>query len=158
MSVFTTIKDSTQGAPKTKEWYRSQLFQQLGDYTGGFSQGDIIYFNYSPSTPAQKLPWYDAFPMVQIMQNDAGLLQFEGGNLHYLRPEMRQSVAKTWGSGGLQYPIQCHHKYFMSNATNIKVVPREEFVDMVPLPVEKFYTSVGSRWIDIPSSFIWSKL
>ena len=96
--------------------------------------------------------------MVQIMQNDAGLLQFEGGNLHYLRPEMRQSVAKTWGNGGLQYPMQCHHKYFMSNATNIKVVPREEFVDMVPLPVEKFYTSVGSRWIDIPSSFIWSKL
>jgi len=157
MSIFQDVKDLAGGSSQSKDWYRSQMFYGLQDYTGGFLSGDIIFFNYGAATSPDKLPWYDQYPMVQIYDRDMQNLQFQGGNLHYLRPEMRRAVGKSWALGGRQYPLQCHHKYFMSNATNIKVVPREEFTDIIPLPLEQFVMSVVGRWMEVPSSHIWSR-
>ena len=153
---FKDIRDLASGASKSKDWYRSQVRYELEPIGRPLQAGDIIFYDYVAQSA--NLDWYDMHPLTYVREIDSFLQQFNGGNIHYLRPSIRQAVGKSFASGGTTYPAKCHHKYFMSNATNIKVVPREEFIDMVPLPVEKFYTSVGSRWIDIPSSFIWSKL
>ena len=46
MSIFTDVKDLAGGATQSKQWYREQLTYGLEDYTGGFTVGDIIFFNY----------------------------------------------------------------------------------------------------------------
>lgn len=155
MSIFTDIKDLAGGKKKSKDWYRSQAFYGLQDSTG-FAVGDVIYYAYAAAT--EKLPFYDRFPMVLITDIDMQNLQFSGGNLHYLRPDARRSVAKSWGGGSVSYPSRCHHKYFMSNASNIKTVRREDLIDMTPLPLEQFTMRRAGVRIDVPSSFIWSRL
>ena len=42
MSVFEDIKDATQGKPKSKDWYRGQLFGALDP--GEVKVGDCIYY------------------------------------------------------------------------------------------------------------------
>lgn len=155
MSIFTDIKDLAGGQKKSKDWYRSQAFYGLQD-SKGFKIGDVIYFAYSAQT--ERLPFYDRYPMVLITDIDLPNKQFSGGNLHYLRPNVRRSVAKSWGGGSVSYPMRCHHKYFMSNASNIKTVPAVDLLDMTPLPLEQFVTDVAGRLLDTPSSFIWSRV
>ena len=47
MSIFTDVKDLAGGAMQSKQWYREQLQYGLESYTGAFTLGDIIFFNYS---------------------------------------------------------------------------------------------------------------
>ena len=158
MSIFQDVKDLANGYPKSKSWYREQLQFGLQDYTGAFNVGDIIFFNYSAQTP--DLPFWDTFPMVRIRRVDYQKKQFEGGNIHYLRPHNRQSMAKAWGAGSISYPRRCHHKYFMSSCTRVYDVPQEEMDDMVPIPVEQFVIRPPGlgRVMEVPSSIIWSRL
>ena len=65
-----------------------QLQFGLQSYTGAFTVGDIIFFNYSAQTP--DLLFWDTFPMVQITDVDYDNKQFSGGNIHYLRPSTRK--------------------------------------------------------------------
>tara|TARA_B100000941_G_C28363554_1_gene478341 strand:- start:614 stop:754 length:141 start_codon:yes stop_codon:yes gene_type:complete len=46
----------------------------------------------------------------------------------------------------------------MSSATNMYIVPKEELANFTPLPVEQFVRDVMGRYVEIPSSFIWSRL
>ena len=68
MSIFTDIKELAEGKAQSKQWYREQLQYGLEDYTGAFTVGDIIFFNYSAQTP--DLKWWDTFPMVLISDVD----------------------------------------------------------------------------------------
>ena len=158
MSIFNDIKDLAGGAPKNKKWYRSQLVYGLQPYDGGFMTGDILFFEYSPQTPSPPLPWYDRYPMVQVLDRNLGKGQFSGGNLHYLRPEFRRAVGRQWATGSNQYPMQCHHKYFMSSISQAMDVPRDNFKNWTPLPLEEFWIKRGGMWIDLPSSHIWSRV
>ena len=115
MSIFTDIKDLAEGVKQSKQWYREQLQYGLEEYTGAFTVGDIIFYNYSAQTP--DLQFWDTFPMVLITDVDYQKKQFSGGNMHYLRPNTRKSMASTWASGSISYPMRCHHKYFMSSVT-----------------------------------------
>jgi hypothetical protein len=46
----------------------------------------------------------------------------------------------------------------MSSAGNIKTVPSIDLKEMkVPLPLEQFTMDVAGRYIDVPSSVIWSR-
>ena len=96
--------------------------------------------------------------MVQITERDTTKGQFTGGNLHSLRPNYRRSVGNMWATGAYQYPMQCYHKYFMNSVSNAKTIPREEFVNWNPLPLEQFWIKRGGSWMDIPSSHIWSRV
>jgi len=156
MSVFTDVKDLASGKKQSKDWYREQLMYGLEDYSGGFEVGDIILFNYSAAT--EKLPFYDKYPMVLITDKDTVNAQFSGGNIHYLRPSVRKSICQSWSSGSNAFPQRCYHKYFMSNARQIKTVRRVDLNNMTPLPIEQFTMSRVGRMIDVPSSFIWSRL
>ena len=158
MSIFTDVKDLAGGVTQSKHWYREQLQYGLESYEGGFTVGDIIFFNYSAQTP--DLPFWDTFPMVLITDVDYQKMQFSGGNMHYLRPSSRRSMGNSWASGGISYPMRCHHKYFMSSVTRAYNVPQEEFREMTPLPVEQFVIRPKGlgRTMEVPSSIIWSRL
>tara|TARA_B100000287_G_scaffold17507_1_gene17589 strand:+ start:15910 stop:16389 length:480 start_codon:yes stop_codon:yes gene_type:complete len=158
MSIFTDVKELAGGANQSKSWYRSQLQYGLESYTGAFTVGDIIFFNYSAQTP--DLLFWDTFPMVQIVDVDYDLMQFQGGNIHYLRPSTRKSVGASWAAGSISYPKRCHHKYFMSSCTSVYEVPRDSFEDMTPLPVEQFVMRPKGlgKTLEVPSSIIWSRL
>ena len=156
MSIFTDVKDLAEGKAQSKQWYREQLQYGLEAYEGAFTVGDIIFFNYSAQTP--DLKFWDTFPMVLVTDVDYQKKQFSGGNMHYLRPNVRKSVASAWASGSISYPMRCYHKYFMSSVSNPKVVPREEFINWNPLPLEKFWIKRGGMWMDIPRSHIWSRV
>lgn len=156
MSIFSDVKDLAGGKKQSKEWYRSQLMWGLDSYDGAFAPGDIIFYGYGAATP--KLPFYDKYPMTLITDVDYQNLQFSGGNIHYLRPSTQVSIASTWSSGSISYPARCHHKYFMSNASNIMKVPKEYLNNYTPLPVEQFLLNAAGRYIEVPSSFIWGKL
>lgn len=156
MSIFTDVKDLAGGKSQSKQWYREQLQYGLESYQGGFIVGDIIFFNYSAQTP--DLKFWDTFPMVLITDVDYGNRQFSGGNMHYLRPNSRKSMANTWAAGSISYPMRCHHKYFIGRASNIRLVPPVDLRDFVPLPSEQFVRELGGVRIEIPSSFIWSRL
>ena len=158
MSIFTDVKDLAGGIKQSKQWYRAQLQYGLESYEGGFTVGDIVFFNYSAQTP--DLAFWDTFPMVLITAVDYQKKQFSGGNMHYLRPNSRRSMANSWASGGISYPMRCHHKYFMSSVTRAYNVPQEEFREMTPLPVEQFVIRPKGlgRTMEVPSSIIWSRL
>lgn len=156
MSIFTDVKDLAGGKRKSKEWYRNQMLYGLDPYQGEFSPGDIVFFSYTAAT--KNLLFWDRFPMVLITASSINTGHFQGGNLHYLRPSMRQSVARGWGGGAFSYPQRCHHKYFMSNANNMHVIKQKDLIDMIPLPVEQFVLRSVGRVIDVPSNFIWSRL
>lgn len=156
MSIFTDVKDLASGKKQSKDWYREQLMYGLESYTGGFNVGDIIFFNYGAAT--EKLQFWDTYPMVLITDKNENTGHFEGGNLHYLRPSARVSVGNMWSSGSIAYPTRCHHKYFMSNASQIYKVRPIDLQNMTPLPVEQFVLRAAGRVIEVPSSFIWSRV
>ena len=158
MSIFTDVKDLAGGIKQSKQWYREQLQYGLEAYEGAFIVGDIVFFNYSAQTP--DLKFWDTFPMVLITDVDYQKKQFSGGNMHYLRPNSRQSMANTWAAGSISYPMRCHHKYFMNSVTSAYNVPSEELKDMTPLPVEHFVIRPKGlgRTMEVPSSIIWSRL
>ena len=158
MSIFTDVKDLAGGIKQSKQWYREQLQYGLESYEGGFTVGDIIFFNYSAQTP--DLPFWDTFPMVLITDVDYQKMQFSGGNMHYLRPSSRRSMANSWASGGISYPMRCHHKYFMSSCTSVYIVPQDELSEMTPLPVEQFVMRPPGlgKTMEVPSRIIWSRL
>ena len=106
MSIFTDVKDLAEGKKQSKEWYRSQLQYGLEPYEGTFEVGDIIFFAYSAAT--EKLQFYDRFPMVKISDKDDPNMQFSGGNLHYLQPSARKTIAAQWSMGSPAYPARCH--------------------------------------------------
>ena len=156
MSIFSDIKDATGGAAKGKDWYRARLVDSLQPFSGILAVGDIIFYQYAAQT--ELLPFFDTYTMTLVSEVDFNKRQFSGGNLHYLRPSVRQGVASSWSSGTQAYPKRCHHKYFMSSATNMYIVPKEELKNFTPLPVEQFVRDVMGRYVEIPSSFIWSRL
>ena len=153
---FKDIRDLASGASKSKDWYRSQVRYELEPIGRPLQAGDIIFYDYVAQSP--NLDWYDMHPLTYVREIDSFLQQFNGGNIHYLRPSIRQAVGKSFASGGTTYPAKCHHKYFMSAASNIYLVPPEYFTDYVPLPLEQFlFTRAGVK-VEVPSSFIWSKV
>lgn len=158
MSIFTDVKDLAGGIKQSKQWYREQLQYGLESYEGGFTVGDIVFFNYSAQTP--DLAFWDTFPMVLITDVDYQKKQFSGGNMHYLRPNSRRSMANSWASGGISYPMRCHHKYFMNSCTSVYEVPRDNFEDMTPIPVEQFVMRPKGlkKILEVPSRVIWSRL
>ena len=158
MSIFTDVKDLAGGVKQSKQWYREQLQYGLEAYEGAFIVGDIVFFNYSAQTP--DLKFWDTFPMVLVTDVDYQKKQFSGGNMHYLRPNVRKSVASAWASGSISYPMRCYHKYFMSSVTRAYNVPQDEMRDMTPLPVEQFVIRPSGlgRTMEVPSSIIWSRL
>jgi len=155
MSIYTDIQSLADGKSKSKSWYREQLIYGLQGKGDIIAPGDLIFFSYSAAT-ADKMPFYDRWPLVMVTDVDYTNQTFTGGNIHYLRPTLRKAVGRSWAGGNGSYPKKCFHKYLMSNVGSIYEVPRtSEWNDVGLLPVEDFVRTVGSRSIQIPSRMVW---
>ena len=117
--------------PRTKEsiaWFRKKA-AQLGTVTGGsiFRDEQVkmqaslrnplgnMYMFYYNAKHREKLPYFDAFPLVVITQLAEG--GFYGLNLHYLPPAMRaKALNGLLGSDGLpaKYYRPTIHRYLTS--------------------------------------------
>jgi len=159
MTLFKDVKDLAGGKKKSKDWYRNQVRYGADPFDGRFTPGKIIMFNYSAATP--NLPFYDSNPLIIITKSNMNDGQFEGGNIHYLRPTRRKDVGDLWYQTGTRYyPKVCHHKYFMSNASGIVQFSTKDFENYVPLPLEQFILrkpTIGLN-LPVPSNVIWSRL
>ena len=156
MSLFKDVKDLAAGRSQSKDWYRSQVRYGLESLGRPIQEGDILFYDYVAQSA--RLDWYDMHPLTLVTDVDNFLGQFSGGNIHYLRPSARQIVGKSWAGGATTYPSRCYHKYFMSSASNIYIVPLTAFTDYVPLPLEQFlFTRAGVK-VEVPSSVIWSRV
>jgi len=157
MSIYTDVLDFQGGKRRGKAWYRDQVRALLTPLDRLPAVGDVVFYTYSAAT-AEKLKFWDRFPMTLITDVNLSEDKFEGGNLHYLRPTVRVSVGAMIKAGGMSYPRRCHHKYFLSAAGSMYLVPKEELDSIGKLPLEQFTTSVMGRNIDMPSSHVWSRL
>ena len=158
MTLFKDVKDLAGGKKKSKDWYRNQVRYGAQPFDGRFAPGKIIMFSYSAATP--NLPFYDSNPLILVTSSNMNEGQFEGGNIHYLRPSARKEVGSLWANGTRYYPKVCHHKYFMSNASGIVQFSTSDFDNYVPLPLEQFILrkqSIGLN-LPVPSTVIWSRL
>ena len=117
--------------PRTKEsiaWFK-QKAGQLGKVTGGtiFNQEQVkmqaslrnplgnMYMFYYNAKHREKLPYFDAFPLVVITSLAEG--GFYGMNLHYLPPPLRaKALNGLMGSDGLpaKYYRPTIHRYLTS--------------------------------------------
>ena len=157
MRVYSDVMDLQGFKRKSRAWYRDQVRQLLEPLDGLPAYGDVVFYAYQAEY-ADKLKFWDKYPMTLITDIDVSQNRFEGGNLHYLRPTTRVSVGKSIAAGAISYPRRCHHKYLISNASGFYKVPREELKDIGKLPLEQFVSTVMGRSIDMPSSFVWSRL
>jgi len=157
MSIYSDVMDGAGFRRKSRPWYRDQVRSLLTPLDRLPAIGDVVFYNYSAQT-AEKLKFWDKFPMTLITDVNLAENMFEGGNLHYLRPTVQISVGASIKAGGMSYPRRCHHKYFLSAAGSMYLVPKEELDSIGKLPLEQFTTTVMGRQIDIPSSHVWSRL
>ena len=157
MSVYTDVIARQGDTRKSKPWFRDNVRALLEPLDGMPAFGDVVFYSYQAEY-ADKLKFWDKYPMTLITDVDVSQNIFEGGNLHYLRPTNRVAVGKSIKAGAISYPRRCHHKYLISNASGFYKVPREELEDIGKLPLEQFVSTVMGRSIDIPSSFVWSRL
>ena len=68
MTIFSDIKESTQGKTKSKDWYRSELLSKLEPVSGILAVGDIVFYQYAAQT--ELLPFFDTYPMTLISDVD----------------------------------------------------------------------------------------
>tara|TARA_B100000287_G_scaffold119114_1_gene111087 strand:+ start:16976 stop:17452 length:477 start_codon:yes stop_codon:yes gene_type:complete len=158
MSVYKDVLDFAGGKRHPKDWYRVQVMQLLQPVElFDLRKGDVIFYPYQAET-AEKLPWWDKFPLMMITYINFSNNQLSGGNLHYLRPEVAVSIGANWKAGARSFPMRCYHKYFLSNAGTAYKVPKDELDSIGKLPLEQFTTTTGGYNVDIPSSFVWSRM
>jgi len=54
MSIFKDVKDLAEGKTQSKDWYRSQLYYGLEDYTGGVYARGIFTFPFFLNTLSRR--------------------------------------------------------------------------------------------------------
>ena len=148
MTIGEIIRERAQGsADLTSDWYANELNSELSKVaeTRLPEIGELCFFSYSAQFP-EKYPFFDRRPLVYVMeyQNDKLL----GGNLHYLNPSYRGTIAKNLiNRVGAILPKKTLHRYFFSNIGNIFIIPPdpEEYASVAQLVTENFYNKYGQK-------------
>jgi len=148
MTIGEIIKERAQGsADLTSDWYANELNLELSKVaeTRLPEIGELCFFSYSAQFP-EKYPFFDRRPLVYVMeyQNDKLL----GGNLHYLNPSYRGTIAKNLiNRVGAILPKKTLHRYFFSNIGNIFIIPPdpEEYASVAELVTENFSNKYGQK-------------
>jgi len=98
--------------------------------------GHMYIFEYKAKT-AQKLPYYDEFPLVYVIK--ATRHEFWGLNLHYMIPKKRAWVVKRLMDGRIDAPRNCFHKYITSHVDGYLLdLAAAEWASAILLPIETF--------------------
>ena len=148
MTIGEDIREKAQSVAVTNaDWFANQLSSELSQSaeTRFPEVGELCYFSYTASFP-EKYPFYDRRPLVYVMeyQNDKLL----GGNLHYLNPSYRGTIAKNLiNRVGAILPKKTLHRYFFSNIGNIFIIPPdpEEYASIAELVTENFSLKYGQK-------------
>ena len=148
MTIGEDIREKAQSVAVTNaDWFANQLSSELSQSaeTRFPEVGELCYFSYTASFP-EKYPFYDRRPLVYVMdiQKDKIL----GGNLHYLNPSYRGTIAKNLiNRVGAILPKKTLHRYFFSNIGNIFIIPPdpEEYESVAQLVTENFSNKYGQK-------------
>ena len=106
ISIFDEISNDAGSRAKSFEWYTSKIQEMVGrglvtknkllNYkemvTSRLEIGSMYMFVYSNPKYKDKLPYWDAFPIVIPFGWDSE--HFTGYNLHYLPPRVRWMILK----------------------------------------------------------------
>ena len=163
MSIFENIRKRVGNKSRSGDWFRSQLMEELADPnlnddaqdTFGFEAGQLFMFTYNPIT--QTLPFYDAYPLVYVIElKQDGFL---GCNLHYVelrrRDELAKSLLNNSAQGAVAVPSRTLHKYRYSGVQGmIYKIPEKEWSGVAQLPTERF---IDMRGIVVPKHKVYSK-
>ena len=148
MTIGETIRERAQGsADLTPDWYANELYSELSQVaeTRLPEIGELCFFTYSAQFP-EKYPFFDRRPLVYVMdfQTDKML----GGNIHYLNPGYRDTIAKNLiNRVGAVLPKKTLHRYFLSNIGDIFIIPPdpEEYESVAQLVTENFSNKYGQK-------------
>ena len=148
MPIGETIREKAQGsADLTPDSNANELYSELSQVaeTRLPEIGELCFFSYSDQFP-EKYPFFDRRPLVYVMeyQNDKLL----GGNLHYLNPSYRGTIAKNLiNRVGAILPKKTLHRYFFSNIGDIFIIPPdpEEYASIAQLVTENFSNKYGQK-------------
>ena len=146
MTIGETIRERAQGSANlSSDWYANELYSELSQVaeTRFPEIGELCFFTYTASFP-EKYPFYDRRPLVYVMdfQGDKML----GGNLHYLNPSYRGTIAKNLiNRVGAILPKKTLHRYFFSNIGDIFIIPPDpdEYESVAQLVTENFSDKYG---------------
>ena len=162
-TIFEKIKAEAGTEKKTYLWYRNAVRKyairindnperlirdEIQDRMGAEDQedenqlrryavsGHMYIFEYKAKT-AQKLPYYDEFPLVYVIK--ATRHEFWGLNLHYMLPKKRAWVVKRLMDGRIDAPRNCFHKYITSHVDGYLLdLAAAEWASAILLPIETF--------------------
>lgn len=116
------------------------------------SAGNLYLFEYN-ATWAKKLPYYDEFPLVYMLQ---GGKKFFGANLHYLNMPTRYKVLKSIQNEKPTIPKQCFHNYVYEGLdTPLFKINSEDWMKSIFLPLESFVSRQAGSYKQVSKSFVW---
>ena len=181
-TIFERVQQSTGGEKKSYLWYRNAVRKyalrvddnperlirdEIQDRMGAEEQedsnqirryavsGHMYIFEYKAKT-AQKLPYYDQFPLVYVIK--ATRDEFWGLNLHYMSPKKRVWCIKRLLEGRIDIPRSCFHKYLTSNTQGYFLdLSSKEWTTAILLPLENFIRNVkGTKGMsDYMKELVW---
>jgi hypothetical protein len=161
--IADNIKKEAGKKYRSTNWWANSLMNELGKYetkdtnesdTNFISPGDLVFFFYSAAYP-QKYPYWDRYPLSYIIEIDTSRGLFLGSNLHYLNPQYRSGVAKSYlnKNGIINAPKKTLHNYLFSGVvSSFMKVPEDEWETVSLLPTEKF---VDKRGQPVPKYRVW---
>ena len=118
------------------------------------SGGNLYLFEYN-ATWAKKLPFYDEFPLVYMLQ---GGKKFFGANLHYLNYPTRYKVLKSIQDGRPTIPKQCFHNYVYEGLeTPLYKINNEDWMKSIFLPLESFVSRQKGSYTKLSKSYVWGE-
>jgi hypothetical protein len=150
-------------AAKSYSWYKenvpviakkNDIYKTLVtlDETLVPSGGNLYLFEYN-ATWAKKLPFYDEFPLVYMLQ---GGTKFFGANLHYLNYPTRYKVLKSIISGRPTIPKQCFHNYVYEGLeTPLFKINNDDWMTSIFLPLESFVSRQKGSYKQVSKSYVW---
>ena len=148
---------------RSGNWWTNELMNELMQYqrkninqldTNFIIPGDLVFFMYSAKYP-QKYDYWDRQPLSYIIEVNPRNGTFLGSNLHYLNPQYRKGVAKSYINklGAVNAPKKTLHTYLFSGVvSDLFKIPEEEWEKVSLLPTEKF---VDRRGQPVPKYRVW---
>ena len=148
MTIGEKIRERAQGVANTgPDWFAIELYSELSEVAEVRLPeiGELCFFSYTAQFP-DKYPFYDRRPLVYVMDFQGDKLL--GGNLHYLNPSYRGTIAKNLiNRVGAILPKKTLHRYFYSNIGDIFIIPPdpEEYASVAQLVTENFSNKYGQK-------------
>ena len=163
LNIFQEVTKLAGTTPRTYNWYRdtvrsvaskNDIYSTLSTMEEVVipSPGELYLFEYK-ATYANKLNYYDEFPLVYITQ---GGKKFRGANLHYLGYKARLNAILQLEQRRMEIPKQCYHNYVYEGLeTPLFKINREDYKSAIFLPVESFVTRKKGSYKQVSKSFVW---